>query len=157
MAEIDSEDSNEQPYKDSFFSKSAALLSALFVLRKFLFNNQRYKTKMDVIENESENLKTYISELKQYYRLFFLDNLNETESSEFLEKYILQIHLHEVLYKIHHTLLSQMPTELESYITDIDSLLHVFNSESNNLVFSDTLIYRQKLERLIIWLETITT
>jgi hypothetical protein len=124
-------------------------MSALFVLRKFLFNRKRYH--LDDQINHSENLEKFVLELKTAVRLFeWVGVNNEKEQSE-LEQYLLKIQIHELLYKIHHTILSLMPFEIENHIEELDDLLKSFNPE----LLMDYEPIRIKMNRFILWLEQI--
>jgi len=49
-------------------TKSAVLMSALFVLRKLVFNQKRYR--LDEQINHSENLSKFVQEFKNTFRLY---------------------------------------------------------------------------------------
>lgn len=136
---------------DPIETKSAVTLSALFVLRKLLFNSLRYRFE-DLIDHDN-NLRDFLGDLKQAYRLFSWAHSGETANTTQLEQYIFQVQIHELLYKIHHTLLSIMPHNLDKHIRELDELIEAFNPENE----TDFKLYRLEAERLILWLDELTT
>jgi len=110
-------------------TKSAVLLSALFVLRKLAFNQKRYS--LDEQLDHNENLTKFVNEFKHTFRLFEWSLYGEELGSSQLEQYVFKVQLHEILYKIHHTILSIMPSKVEDHIEQIDFLIKEFSSESS--------------------------
>jgi len=130
-------------------TKSAVLMSALFVLRKLVFNQKRYR--LDEQINHSENLSKFVQEFKNTFRLYEWSVFGEDSGSTQLEQYLFKVQLHELLYKIHHTILSLMPPKVENHIELIDYLLKEFSSDSLIEVVS----IRDSVINLIGWLDEI--
>jgi len=129
MAEDEINSDFESNFDEVSFAetKSAVLLSALFVLRKLVFNQKRYNFEEQI--NHKKNLSKFVQEFKHTLRLFEWSVFAEESGNTQLEQYLFKVQLHALLYKIHHTLLSIMPPKVEDYIENIDYLLKVLRTE----------------------------
>ncbi|TNE73301.1 hypothetical protein EP331_04790 [bacterium] len=149
MAQNELNDSEHE--SDSLFtSKSAATLSALFVLRKWFFNYYRYRKPTEERISIQTQLTTVNRDFSEAVRLLKQSLFSDSENAE-LEQYIFQIQIYDSLYKIHHLLLEIMPIELESVIPTLDKLLTAFHPDTNphcEIHFADLALVSDFLKKL---------
>jgi hypothetical protein len=142
MAESELTDYSEQ----YFSSQSAVTLSALFVLRKWIFNYKRYRSN-ESSTPEDHQILTFKAELEKSVVLLKQSIFQDVNDD--IKPYLFQLQIYDVCYRLHHTLLDDELELILDAIPFIDEILKHFHPDNQ----PDYSKHLQSLDLLIHYLD----